>query len=151
MEKKANVVMVAIVILALIIVAGAGYYLGSSGAEKKETVVPEQVVAPQTPQAPVNNQEPVVTPPVVPVSKNLTVEILNYSFVPHELTIKVGDSVTWTNRDRYAHTIVAEHVQFAPSRPLESGDSYTFTFTRAGTFNYNCRIHPDETGIIIVQ
>lgn len=151
MEKRGSMMVVAVVVIALIIAIGIGYYFGSSNAEKNETsAVPEQAI----PTGESGGEEvPAVTPPEVsaPVAKNWAVDIKNYTFVPSELTINSGDSVTWTNRDRYAHTPIADDVVFV-SRPLNTeGENFTFTFEKAGTHNYHCRIHPTETGVIMVQ
>ena len=76
----------------------------------------------------------------------------NYSFTPSTLTIAIGTTVTWTNRDSEVHTVVAD--DSAPSfrsAGLDTDDSFSFTFSQAGAYSYHCSLHPHMTGKIIVQ
>ena len=77
-----------------------------------------------------------------------SVSIMNFSFNPGTLTIKTGDTVTWTNNDSTTHTIKSATFN---SGDLNQGDTFKFTFNVPGTFNYSCGIHPTMTGTIIVQ
>ena len=79
-----------------------------------------------------------------------THEVDIISFKVPTLTIKVGDTVTWTNRDSAPHTATANGGSFDTDR-LETGESGSFTFTSAGTFDYFCAIHPSMKGKIIVE
>ena len=74
--------------------------------------------------------------------------IENHAFNPGTLTIKAGDSVTWTNKDSVSHSVVFADFE---SGLLKKGDSYTHTFDTAGSFKYNCGPHPDMLGTIEVQ
>jgi plastocyanin len=83
------------------------------------------------------------------------VEIQNFTFIPANLEIEVGDSVTWTNRDSVGHTATCN---IAPdprcgSSPLlfQGGASFTFTYETEGTFAYHCQPHPQMTGTIEVN
>jgi plastocyanin len=76
----------------------------------------------------------------------------SYRFAPEAITVPSGTTVTWTNDDHFTHS-----VQFLdgglPGEPLlmEPGASTTFTFTAAGTFAYQCHLHPQNmTGTVIV-
>jgi plastocyanin len=64
--------------------------------------------------------------------------------------VKVGTKVTWTNHDGVAHTVTADNKAFS-SGPITSGKSFSFTFTKAGTYSYACSIHTVMKGTIIVQ
>ncbi len=79
-----------------------------------------------------------------------TVTIQNFSFNPSTLTISVGSSVTWTNKDSVDHTVTSDTGLFQ-SGTLANGQSYTYQFTTAGTYNYSCSIHPNMHGKIVVQ
>ena len=80
------------------------------------------------------------------------VKIDNYSFSPGTLTVPLGTTVTWTNRDAEVHTVVADDTPPTfRSAGLDTGDSFSFTFSKAGTFPYHCSVHPHMTGTIIVQ
>ncbi len=77
------------------------------------------------------------------------ISIDNFTFAPATVTIPVGTAVTWTNRDDIPHSIVASDKAFR-SQALDTDDGYSFTFARAGTFDYFCGLHPYMTGKVIV-
>jgi plastocyanin len=66
------------------------------------------------------------------------------------LAVKAGDTVTWTNKDGEPHTVVSEDGLFR-SKALDEGDSYSFTFSKPGTYKFICSIHPQMKGTITVQ
>jgi amicyanin len=78
-----------------------------------------------------------------------TVDITNFAFAPATLTIPVGATVTWTNRDEEPHTVVAGDGSFH-SPGMGTGGTYSFTFTNAGSFDYVCSIHPFMHGTVVV-
>jgi plastocyanin len=78
------------------------------------------------------------------------IKIDNFSFSPTQLTIPVGSSVTWVNNDDVPHTVVGSHQEFR-SKALDTDDTFSFTFTKAGTFEYFCSVHPMMTGKIVVK
>jgi plastocyanin len=78
------------------------------------------------------------------------VTIDNFTFSPPVLKVKVGTTVTWKNQDDIPHTVVATDKTFK-SNALDTDDSYTFTFTKAGSFEYFCSLHPHMTGKIEVE
>ncbi len=78
------------------------------------------------------------------------VKIDNFSFGPATLTISVGTTVTWTNRDDIPHNVVSNDKVFK-SKVLDTDEKFSFTFTKAGTYPYFCGIHPHMTGKVIVQ
>ena len=82
-----------------------------------------------------------------PVTGN-SVNIQNYTFTPNNLSVKVGDRVTWTNNDGFAHHVKSDVLD---SGVLNNGDTYSFTFKNAGTYTYHCVIHTYMTGQIVVQ
>src|SRR5260370_34658941 len=78
------------------------------------------------------------------------VKIDNFSFGPETLTIPVGTTVTWTNRDDIPHTVVSTDGVFK-SKVLDTDEKFSFTFSKAGTYAYFCSIHPKMTGKVVVQ
>jgi plastocyanin len=78
------------------------------------------------------------------------VKIDNFSFGPATLSVPVGATVTWTNRDDIPHTVVSTDGVFK-SKVLDTDDKFSFTFAKAGTYPYFCSIHPKMTGKIVVQ
>jgi amicyanin len=80
-----------------------------------------------------------------------TLEIKDFAFSPSSLTIKVGDKVTWTNQDSAPHTVTADSRGEFDSGRLSQGDTFSYTFDTAGTFDYHCSIHPFMQATVIVQ
>ncbi len=78
------------------------------------------------------------------------IKIDNFSFSPATITVPVGTTVRWTNRDDIPHTVVSEGEIFK-SKPLDTDDQFTYTFTKPGTYAYFCSIHPRMMANIIVQ
>jgi len=79
------------------------------------------------------------------------VTISNFSFTPSAITVKKGTTVTWTNSDSVAHTVVETDGKAGPnSQSIDNGKSYSFTYNTVGTFAYHCSIHPDMTGTVTV-
>ena len=79
------------------------------------------------------------------------VTIDNFTFNPQNLTVKAGTTVTWTNRDDIPHGIASANNAFKKSKALDTDDSFSFTFTTPGTYQYFCYIHPNMTGKIVVE
>jgi len=79
------------------------------------------------------------------------VSIDNFTFTPEKLTVKAGTKVTWTNKDDIPHGIAATDNAFSRSNALDTDDSYSFTFTTPGTYQYFCYVHPHMTGTIVVE
>ncbi len=90
-------------------------------------------------------QEPV---PATGGGTSLDVDARNFAFSPAQLTISVGETVTWTNQDPAAHTVTGDGWN---SDTLNEGNSYSRTFNEAGTYTYGCDYHPGMLGTIIVE
>ena len=84
------------------------------------------------------------TPPAAAVS------IKDRKFTPETLTIKKGQTVTWTNNDDLDHTVNANDGSFS-SGTLKKRGAFQHTFKTAGKFPYNCKLHPREKGTIVVE
>jgi plastocyanin len=78
------------------------------------------------------------------------VVLKNLAFDPATVTIKAGESVTWTNQDAMNHTVVADKGEFKSS-DLGQGATFTFKFDKAGTYAYHCSIHPSMKATVVVQ
>jgi plastocyanin len=74
----------------------------------------------------------------------------DFMFAPTSLTIKAGSTVTWTNHDDEPHTVVSTEGLFR-SGALDTNESFSFRFEKAGTYRYACSIHPRMLGTIVVQ
>jgi plastocyanin len=78
------------------------------------------------------------------------VKIDNFSFGPAAITVSVGTTVTWINRDDIPHTVVSTDKVFK-SKVLDTDEKFSFTFTKPGEYPYFCSIHPKMTGKVVVQ
>jgi len=78
------------------------------------------------------------------------VKIDNFVFGPQTLTVPVGATVTWTNKDDIPHTSVSTDGVFK-SKVLDTDEKFSYTFTKAGEYSYYCTIHPKMTGKVVVQ
>ncbi len=78
------------------------------------------------------------------------ITIDNFTFSPKELTVAVGTTIKWVNHDDIPHTVVEKKTTFR-SKALDTDDSYSFTFTSAGEFDYFCGLHPHMVGKVIVK
>jgi plastocyanin len=83
-----------------------------------------------------------------PVPREVTID--NFTFTAPTVTVPVGTTVTWTNRDDIPHTVVSTDKVFK-SKVLDTEEKFSFTFTTAGTVPYFCSIHPKMTGKVVVQ
>jgi plastocyanin len=83
-------------------------------------------------------------------TRNVTID--NYMFSPGTLTVPVGTAVTWTNRDFEVRTVTADDTPPTfKSAGLDTDDTFSFNFNKAGTFVYHCSLHPRMTGKIVVK
>jgi amicyanin len=79
------------------------------------------------------------------------VKIDNFSFGPATLTVSVGATVTWINQDDVPHNVVSTDGKDIKSPVLDTDQKFSYTFTKAGTYDYYCKIHPMMTAKVIVQ
>ena len=93
---------------------------------------------------------PSVTANDQPSAAAAEVKIDNFSFGPQTLTVAVGATVTWTNRDDIPHTVVSTDGVFK-SKVRDTDEKFSYTFDKAGTYPYFCSIHPKRTGTVVVQ
>jgi len=85
-----------------------------------------------------------------PLGSSADVKIDNFSFGPQTLTVSVGTTVVWTNRDDIPHTVVSTDGVFK-SKVRDTDEKFSYTFTKAGTYPYFCSVHPKMTGKVVVQ
>lgn len=98
---------------------------------------------------------PGTTPaPAATIQVGTEIRILGSTFDPQIIQVPLGASVTWTSRDAILHTVTsgtfgAPDGQF--DRELSSGATFSFTFLRAGSFPYYCRLHGGMQAMLVVR
>jgi plastocyanin len=98
-------------------------------------------------------QTEAIAPDAAPTGAAHEVIIINYTYKPTTLTVPVGSTVTWVNRDIAPHT--ATHRAFG-DEAFDTGQllhdkTYVHTFPTAGSYTYICIFHQGMTGTIVVQ
>jgi uncharacterized repeat protein (TIGR01451 family) len=116
-------------------------------SEATQPPTPTPTTAPPTPTP------PPAAPTPATFSDNIVqpgASALAWGYDPSSLTIHVGDSVVWTNQGSIQHTVTADDGSF-DSGLINSGATWTFTFTSAGTYSFHCAPHPWMKGTVVVQ
>ena len=78
------------------------------------------------------------------------VKIQNFAFAPPTLTVPVGAQVTWINKDDTVHNIAEKNKAFK-SKALDTGEKFSYTFDKPGTYSYFCALHPQMKVTIEVK
>jgi plastocyanin len=78
------------------------------------------------------------------------IEIKNYAFIPVNVTIPSGTTVTWTNLDSILHTVTSQDGTF-DSGLFGQGESFSYVFNEPGEYDYYCIPHPYMTGKVTVK
>mgnify|MGYP001619147475 CR=1 FL=1 len=136
-----NMMIAAIIVVVLIV---GGLFLSSQ--QSKPVPVPEKVE--ETVETVVTEVQEKAEDVEEAMAKD-SVEIKDFAFSPKELTVKVGSTVTWTNKDLTGHSATSDDKSF-DTGVLSQGESATVTFDKAETFNYHCTPHPNMKATIIV-
>ena len=79
--------------------------------------------------------------------KTVHVSIVGYAYSPSQVIINKGDRVVWTNQDSVRHDVNGDGIE---GPLLSKGETFSYTFTEAGTYNYICTPHPYMKGSVIV-
>jgi plastocyanin len=83
-----------------------------------------------------------------PVTHRLTIEAM--TFTPELLTVKVGDTIVWTNKDPFPHTVTSAAGGF-DSHEIAPEASFTYKAVKKGEFPYTCTFHPTMKGRLRVE
>jgi plastocyanin len=115
-----------------------------SPAQKKETAE-----AGQNPRERAAQFTVVGKAPANKSAADFDVKIDNFSFGPQAITVPVGATIAWTNRDDIPHTVVSEGL--FKSKVLDTDEKFSYRFDKAGTYSYFCSLHPKMTGKVVVE
>lgn len=88
--------------------------------------------------------------PMEPAGGAVAAKISGFAFVPKDIVVSTGDTVTWTNEDGTIHTVTAGDGSFG-SPILQGGETYSFTPSSPGSFPYFCNVHPFMRGTLSVR
>lgn len=148
MNKRTGVIIAGIIIL--LVVGGAAAVVVAPSNENKSDAKTSSTANSESHTKNTSEAESSTAEEAVSATK---VTISNFSYAPATIKVKVGDTVTWTNNDNVRHDVMADtESSDAPSSELLSkGQSYSFTFNRAGTYTYHCTPHPYMKGTVIVE
>jgi plastocyanin len=125
--------LIAVIVAAVVTIGAAAFAVGRGTATDSGSAASATTVAGRAPQG-----------------AGAPVAIKNFAFAPPTITVKVGESVTWTNGDSSTHTVHADDGSFA-SQDLGPGASFTATFSAPGTHAYICAIHTSMKGTVVVE
>ena len=130
----------------VLVVLVAGFFLFGQSDDKLDSNVPNVSNT-------LEDNVPELEVPEVEVSESKTIEIsiMDYSFKIAELTINVGDTVIWTNKDSVKHTVTSDSGDELGSELLSKDKSYSHTFNSKGEFGYHCTPHSYMKGKIVVK
>jgi len=100
---------------------------------------------------PVGDEEAVKSPSKI--QNAATVDMDEIAFSPGTIRLRPGGNVTWTNRDKVAHTVTVGNELYSSlnSGELEEGERYTRVFDKQRKIGYRCTIHPNMEGTIFVR
>ena len=140
-----------IVIIAIIVVVG-GVFIFSSN----KTQAPKNDVIDTSKIPPLVGEAPAPAQPVAP--KTVTVEYGATGFSPSSVEINVGDTVAFVNKSTgnfwpasNPHPTHTDYPEFDAKKNYENGETYSFTFIKAGTWGYHNHLNPAQKGTVVVK
>src|SRR3954468_3780968 len=97
--------------------------------------------------APAPAEAPSAAPPA---DHKLTIAMDGTAFQPGDVTVAVGDTITWVNKDPFPHNVTSKEGGFR-SKDLDPDQSFRFTAKKPGTYPYVCTLHPTMAAVIHVK
>src|SRR5215475_7361396 len=83
-------------------------------------------------------------------TRPVSITITEFTFTPPVLTVPVGTTVTWVNRDEEPHTVTSTTGGFG-SAGLANEETFAQQFTHPGTYTYFCALHPHMRATVVVK
>ena len=134
------------------VVAGtaAAVLLAGCGGSDSGTTKPETAAS----TSPTTIANATVT--AVKTAGSSAVTVKQFQFMPAELTVKVGTTVTWTNQDDILHTATSGATPGTADGKFDGpmdgrGKSFSHVFDQAGRYPYFCSRHNSMTGAVVVE
>src|SRR6266567_1000220 len=122
-------------IIVVVILIGGGVLLMNKGKGTPSSQNQTQMNMPSTSIA-----KPSTNSSAQQIAATNSVDIANFAYSPATIKIKVGDTVTWTNKDSVGHSATADDGTW-DTGVLPQGKSGSEKFTKAGNFTYHCSVH----------
>lgn len=119
------------------------FLLNACGSTSTHSAVPASTATSHV------HSTPTQTPTAL-VHVNIVSKGSMYAFDPSHVMVKIGTQVVWTNRTNAPHTVSSDSGIFNSPNTLETGQSYSFTFAKAGNYSYYCNFHLYMKAIITV-
>jgi plastocyanin len=94
-------------------------------------------------------QQPTASIPSDSTVVRIVANVGSNSFSPNPVEVKVGETVTWINDDSGRHTVTSKD-GFFDSGMMGKGQSFSYTFDKAGEYTYHCEPHPNMVGTVVV-
>jgi plastocyanin len=131
--------------------SSAGY--GEPTAAATGTAAPDKPAPAQAAQAPADNDAAASDDAATSdaAADPIAVDIADFAFAPKQIQAKVGQTITFTNKDSAPHTATATDGAKFDSGQLDQGKSFSYTAKKAGTIQFVCSFHPNMTGTITVS
>lgn len=81
-----------------------------------------------------------------------SVKVKDFVFAPEDIRVKAGDTVTWTNEDAFDHSVRIDDLDLNGENfgPMTQPVSFSYQFTKPGTYDYLCGVHNSMTGTVVV-
>ena len=136
MSQKALLSLMVLIVLVLVSGCGSQRSMHDSAMRARHDALPS------TPST--------QTQPPGPAVETLSVAIENFAFSPPVIEVRLGATVTWTNRDAAPHTVTFKNVSFN-SGLLSQNESWSHRFTESGVYEYFCEPHPWMIGTVVVR
>ena len=133
-----------IIVAAAVVVIGLVAIIATTGKKDSTSTSSESSMSESTPK------DSMASAPADAVATD-KVEISNYKFGTGAIKVKVGTTVTWTNTDPVRHNVVADDGGMPNGDLFGKGETYSYTFTKAGVFKYHCTPHPYMHGTVVVE
>ncbi len=145
-------------ILLIVLIAVGGFIIFGKKTEAPTTNAPS-TGAENAPVQTTPKTETVVPPVSETIApQTLTVTYSDAGYSPRTITIKVGDSVSFVNNSTHGmwtasnpHPQHTDFSAFDAKRAYVAGESYSFTFAKAGTFNYHNHVRSFDQGTVVVK
>lgn len=139
-----------LIVAILVILIGGGYFFAKGNSTKQQNTPTIQNSQQGTQLSSAQSK------PTAMQTKN-AVNYTEDGFQPNTITIKVGQTVTWTNRDSddlwvasNPHPVHTDYPGFDELKGMPTGQMYSFTFTKLGKWGYHNHLNPSQMGVVVV-